>query len=119
MTPMTLDVALAVQKELQTRIDEADQLRHKQVERAHYEAELARRRFMQVDPDHRLVADELEAEWNGKLREARRVQEEYERHREADRLVLDDTARNRVLALARDFPKLWNDLKRRIASASA
>jgi DNA invertase Pin-like site-specific DNA recombinase len=111
MTPMTLEVALAVQQELQARIDEADQLRHKQVERVRYEAELARRRFMQVDPDHRLVADELEAEWNGKLREARRAEEEYERHREADRLVLDDTARNRVLALARDFPKLWHDPK--------
>ena len=111
MTPMTLDVALAVQEELQARIDEADQLRHKQVERARYEAELARHRFMQMDPDHRLVADELEAEWNGKLREARRAQEEYERQKEADRVVLDDTARDRVLALARDFPKLWHDPK--------
>ena len=111
MTPLALDVALAVQKGLQARIDEADQLRHKQVERVLYEAELARRRFMQVDPDHRLVADELEAEWNGKLREARRAQEEYERHREADRLVLDDPARERVLALARDFPRLWHDPK--------
>lgn len=111
MTPVTLDVALAVQKELQARIEEADQLRHKQVERVLYEAELARRRFMQVDPDHRLVADELEAEWNGKLREARRTQEEYERHREADRLVLDDPAQERVLALARDFPRLWRDPK--------
>lgn len=111
MTPLTLDVALAVQQELQARIDEADQLRHKQVERGLYEAALARRRFMQVDPDHRLVADELEAEWNGKLREARRTQEEYERHREADRLVLDDQAQERVLALARDFPRLWRDPK--------
>jgi hypothetical protein len=66
---------------------------------------------MQVDPDHRLVADELEAEWNGKLREARHTQEGYERHREADRLVLDDPARERVLALARDFPRLWRDPK--------
>jgi len=30
--------------------------------------ELARRRYMNVDPDNRLVANELEAEWNKKLR---------------------------------------------------
>jgi hypothetical protein len=38
------------------------------VERVRYEAELARRRYMRVDPDNRLVADSLEAEWNSKLR---------------------------------------------------
>ena len=36
----------------------------RQVERARYEAELAQRRYLQVDPDNRLVADSLEADWN-------------------------------------------------------
>jgi len=35
---------------------------------ARYEAELAKRRFIKVDPAHRLVADSLEAEWNENLR---------------------------------------------------
>lgn len=111
MTPFALEVALSVQKELETSIGEADQLRHKQVERARYEAELSRRRYMRVDPDHRLVADELEAEWNTKLREVRQSQEEYERRREADRLVLGGEMQARILALAGDFPKLWRDSK--------
>jgi len=68
MKPVELEVALAVQRELQSRLDEADRLRMKQVERARYEAELARRRYMQVDPDNRLVADVLEAEWNERLK---------------------------------------------------
>src|SRR5262249_4895803 len=38
MTPMALDIALAVQQEVQTRLDEVDRLRRKQVERARYEA---------------------------------------------------------------------------------
>ena len=41
VTPITLEVALAVQQELQSRLDEADRLRQQQVERARYEAELA------------------------------------------------------------------------------
>jgi len=111
VTPLALEVALSAQKEIEARIDEADQLRRKQVERARYESELARRRFMRVDPDNRLVADELEAEWNSRLREVRASQEEYERRREADRLVLSDQMKERIDALACDFPKLWRDPK--------
>ena len=49
------------------RIEEVDQMRRKNVERARYEAELAERRYRHVDPDHRLVANALEADWNEKL----------------------------------------------------
>ncbi|MGH9629218.1 MAG: recombinase family protein, partial [Bryobacteraceae bacterium] len=79
MTPMALDIALAVQQEVQTRLDEVDRLRRKQVERARYEADQAQRRYMHVDPANRLVADTLEAEWNSKLRALIEAQQEYER----------------------------------------
>jgi DNA invertase Pin-like site-specific DNA recombinase len=111
VSPLTLDIALTVQQELQRRLDEADRLRHKQVERAQYEADLARRRYMRVDPDNRLVADSLEAEWNGKLRMLTEVQQEYQRQREQDRQVLSEEQRAAVLALAHDFPALWRDPK--------
>jgi DNA invertase Pin-like site-specific DNA recombinase len=109
MTPVALEVALAVQAELEARIEEADALRFQHVERARYEVELARGRFMQVDPNHRLVADSLEADWNDKLRELGRVRDDYERRREEDRLVLDETKRERIRKLAADFPRLWRD----------
>lgn len=64
MQSMTIQVALAVQQEVEARITETDELRRKHVERVQYEAELARRRYMKVDPDNRLVADSLEADWN-------------------------------------------------------
>jgi len=109
MTPVALEVALTVQHELATRIDEADKMRKQQVERARYEADLARRRFMQVDPDNRLVADSLEAEWNDRLRALAGAQEDYERRRAQDALVVDEQQRTRILALASDFPRLWRD----------
>jgi DNA invertase Pin-like site-specific DNA recombinase len=107
--PVTLDVALAVQQELQSRLDEANQLRHRQVERARYEANLAQARYMQVDPNNRLVADALEADWNEKLRALTEAQERYEQQCEADRAVLDEQSRAQVLSLATDFPALWRD----------
>jgi DNA invertase Pin-like site-specific DNA recombinase len=109
ITPMALEVALSVQQELASRLEEADRLRRQHVERARYEAELARRRYMQVDPDNRLVADSLEAEWNDKLRALAQAQESYEQGREADRVLFDGEERARILALATDFPQLWRD----------
>lgn len=109
LTPVTIDVALAVQQELQTRLDEADRLRQQQVERARYEAELARRRYLRVDPDNRLVADSLEADWNGKLKLLTEAQEACERQRTEDRKLIDDQQRAAILALATTFPQLWRD----------
>jgi hypothetical protein len=76
-----------------------------------YEADLARRRYMRVDPDNRLVADSLEAEWNSKLRTLTEVQQECERQREQDRQVLSEEHRAAIRALASDFPALWRDPK--------
>jgi DNA invertase Pin-like site-specific DNA recombinase len=111
LTPLTLEVVLAVQQELSARVEEADQLRLKQVERARYEAELAQRRYMQVDPNNRLVADALEADWNQKLRILAKAQEEYERQCEADRKFIGEKERSQIMSLATDFPKLWKDPK--------
>jgi len=111
MTPMALDIALAVQQEVQTRLDEVDRLRRKQVERARYEADQAQRRYMHVDPANRLVADTLEAEWNSKLRALTEAQQEYERLRQTDHLAIDEAQRARIAALASDFPRLWQDPK--------
>ena len=61
LTPQAVAVALAIQDEVQARVADADRLRGRQVERARYESDLARRRYMQVDPSNRLVADVLEA----------------------------------------------------------
>jgi hypothetical protein len=102
-------MARAVQEELSKRLDEANQLRARQVERVRYEADLARQRYMQVDPNNRLVADVLEAEWNQKLRALEHVQEESERQSQSDRLRISEEERKQILALTTDFPRLWRD----------
>jgi len=109
VTPLTLEVTLQVQKELENRFKEADKLRKQQVDRAEYEANLARRRFMQVDPDNRLVADTLEAEWNEKLRHLQDANDYYETHRRQESERLKKAQQQEVLKLARDFPRLWEN----------
>ena len=64
---------------------------------------------MRVDPDNRLAADSLEAEWNSKLRTLADTQQNRECQREQDRKVLSDQQRAAILSLATDFPRLWRD----------
>ena len=46
---------------------------------------------------------------NQKLRAYAQAQEDYERQRQADGQLLDGQQREQILALATDFPRLWQD----------
>ena len=59
------------------------------------------------DPANRLVADALESDWNSKLRAVEEAQQEYERRRQGDRRIFTEEERARIVALATDFPRLW------------
>lgn len=109
VAPAAIDVALAIEGEIAERVEQSDAMRLKQMERARYEAELARRRYMNVDPANRMVADALEADWNARLRQLDILQQEHDRQRQSDRELLSAEARARIRALACDFGALWND----------
>ncbi|MGH7307171.1 MAG: recombinase family protein [Candidatus Rokuibacteriota bacterium] len=109
VTPAALDVALEVFAELRARKADVDRLRRAQVERAREEAALAQRQFLLVRPEHRLVADSLERQWNEKLARLADAEREYRRVTEAEgrELTADDCAR--IHALASDLPRVWHD----------
>lgn len=109
VTPLALEVALTVQAELETRATEADALRRSHVERARHRADLARRRYLAVDPDNRLVADSLEADWNDSLRQLEAAQDDYQRVTDAAQAGLTEEHKTRIRALATDFPALWTN----------
>ncbi|TIV42377.1 MAG: recombinase family protein, partial [Mesorhizobium sp.] len=94
---------------LEARAAEMDTLRRQHIERTRHDAELARRRYMKVDPDNRLVADTLEAEWNEKLRLHTDVVEDYERRAPEEAAALDAETQQRVRDLVAQFPRIWND----------
>ena len=98
-----------MQAELDSRAAEADALRRGHVERARHRADLARRRYLAVDPDNRLVADSLEADWNDALRALQAAREDYERASEAAAATLTDQVKRQIGSLAADFPALWSN----------
>ena len=79
----------------------------RQVERAEYEADRARRQFDAVEPENRLVARTLEAEWNAKLEAAARCRQEAQRFLQAHPPQLSPEDRARITRLADDLPALW------------
>ena len=109
LTPLAIEAALTVTAELEHRAAEADALRAAHVERARYHADLARRRYLAVDPANRLVAGTLEADWNTALRALSQAQDTCEQARKHDTGQLTDAQKTRIRQLATDLPAIWDD----------
>jgi DNA invertase Pin-like site-specific DNA recombinase len=109
LTPLAVEAALQVSAGLGQRAAEADALRAAHVERARYHADLARRRYLAVDPANRLVAGTLEADWNTALRASNDAQAAYDKAREQQDGQLTDAQKARIAQLATDLPGIWND----------
>ena len=108
MRPAQLEVSMAAFDQIAAQARQLDRQWELTLERARYEAELARRRFVAVDPENRLVARTLEREWNERLAEIERMERDATlRPPLANRLV-DPEERRRVLALAQDLSKVWH-----------
>src|SRR3984893_5894177 len=82
LAPIGVEAAIAAAERLEADHDGALAQWRLTVERANYDAQRAERRYRAVDPDNRLVARGLEAEWEKALRELDRAKAELA-HREA------------------------------------
>jgi len=109
LTPLAVEAALQVSAELRQRAADADALRAAHVDRARYHADLARRRYLTVDPANRLVAGTLEADWNTALRALNDAQAAYDQARTQHDGQLTDAQKTRIAQLVTDLPGIWND----------
>jgi hypothetical protein len=96
LTPLAVEAALTVTAELEHRAAEADNLHAAAVDGARYHAELARRRYLAVDPANRLVAHTLEADWNTALRGLRDAQDAYDQAANTAGSGLTDAQKTRI-----------------------
>jgi hypothetical protein len=106
--PAHLAVSLTTLDQLQARAKQIDRQWQLRLERAQYEADLSRRRYVAIDPENRLVARSLEREWNEKLTEVEHLQREYATLPKPTALLITPHERERILALAHDIPTVWH-----------
>jgi hypothetical protein len=109
LEPAALDLSLAAAQRLETERADLDRLWQQRLERATYEVERAGRQYRLVDPENRLVARQLEREWEEKLAARQRLEEEYQRFVHQQPRLLTAQEREAIRRLAADIPTLWDD----------
>ncbi|MGH7411230.1 MAG: recombinase family protein, partial [Candidatus Methylomirabilis sp.] len=105
--PVGIEAALAAVEELEQRGEDLRRQWKQRIEQAEYEAGLARRRYEAVDPDNRLVAANLERNWEEKLCEVESLRKEYEERTGRPPMRISEEERRRLHELSRDLPRLW------------
>ena len=107
LTPAGVEAALAAAEALAADRDSALAQWRKEVERARYEASRAERRYMAVDPDNRLVARGLEADWEAKLAALAAAEAELARKEAARPPGLGPEERKALLRMGADLDQVW------------
>lgn len=107
LQPAALELSLQVAADL-----EGERARHhadwqQRLARARYEAERAERQYQAVEPEHRLVARTLEAQWETALSAEGRLKADYARFQASEPRPLSEAERARIRELAADLPALW------------
>ena len=108
LTPEAVRISAEVQKEVNRRKGDQNRYFELQVEKARYEADLARRRFMGVDPENRLVALELESAWNLRLSQLREAEKRYEDELKKNPVPPEDEPGAGVDGLTERFHNIWD-----------
>ncbi len=108
LQPTELELALGALRELETRDQAMMRQWQMRLERAEYEAALAERRYEEVDPSNRLVASTLERRWNDALLQVQDLKRQAAEFQQQQARVATPEQKEKVLALARDLPRLWH-----------
>jgi DNA invertase Pin-like site-specific DNA recombinase len=108
LQPAELELALAALRELESRDQTILRQWQMRLERAQYEAALAERRYQEVDPSNRLVAGTLERRWNEALLHWEDLKKQAAEVQRQEAHVATPEQKAKVLALARDLPRLWH-----------
>lgn len=107
LQPAGIQAALLAAQEIEADHDAALAQWRLAVERARYETERAERRYRTVEPENRLVARGLEAEWERHLRELEKAQSELARREQQRPRTVTPLERSALLALGNDLEAVW------------
>jgi DNA invertase Pin-like site-specific DNA recombinase len=105
--PASLEASLAAVEDIQRERDRLHTHWQQRLARASHEVEVARKSYGAVDPEHRLVAKELERRWEVALRDEEQLGIEYARFKQATPHQLTDAERAEIRSLSQRLPQLW------------
>jgi DNA invertase Pin-like site-specific DNA recombinase/uncharacterized protein YndB with AHSA1/START domain len=107
VTPAGTEAALLAEQRFEEEYQTTLQQWQRQVEQAEYEAQRAERRYQSVEPENRLVARTLEAEWEQRLSELARARAELAQREKERPESLTDEQREHLRTLGIDLKRVW------------
>jgi DNA invertase Pin-like site-specific DNA recombinase len=107
LAPAALELSVTAARQVEGRRAEVDRIWRQRLERADFGCDRARRQYQLAEPENRLVARQLEREWEAALAERARLGEEYQRHQRQRPPRLSAAELAAIRALAGDIPALW------------
>ncbi|WP_295435300.1 recombinase family protein [uncultured Thiodictyon sp.] len=114
LAPVEFDAYTAAMAERHRTQQALQQARAQQLQRLRYQLALAERQFLQVDPDNRLVAAELESRWEQALREVRDAEQALAQETSCTGAseTLDPQLKAAFTTLGQQLPTVWDQLAR-------
>jgi DNA invertase Pin-like site-specific DNA recombinase len=107
LEPASLELSMAAEQALRAERAQLETHWQQRLERARYGAERAARQYHVVEPENRLVARELERQWEEALRHEQHEQEAYNRFCREQPAAFTLREREAIRRLAQDMPGLW------------
>lgn len=120
--PVRMEVMIQATEHVVARRGEKRRQLELELERSRYEADRCKRQYNTVEPEHRLVARNLETRWNQALDEVERLEHQLSELANCEEALSADELK-KLRSLAMDLPRLWNhpdapcELKKRLLRA--
>ncbi len=103
----SLELSLLAADDLEDEQERLNANWQQRLERARFETGRAQRQYQMVEPENRLVARELERQWEVSLQEIQRLEQEYAKFRQAHPPALSNQQRDLIRSLSDNLPTLW------------
>lgn len=108
LEPAALEVSLQVAQDIEAERQQLHRHWAQRLERAHYQVERAARQYQAVEPENRLVARNLEKQWESALAEEETLKAEYAEFLARQPPTLSAQECADIRRLASDIPALWH-----------
>jgi DNA invertase Pin-like site-specific DNA recombinase len=107
LTPANVSIAINALGQIEKRNTSLNKQWEMNIQRCQYQADIAQRRFEQVDPANRLVAASLEKSWNLELEKLALANQEYIGYQHKQAAEFPSAKKQEITELASAIPSLW------------
>lgn len=107
LEPASIDLSLTAAEDIEQERKKVERQWQHRLERAQYHVDHAARQYHCVEPENRLVARELERQWEQNLLDLQQLNQEHARFCDKQSAVLTDADRQTIKNLSAHINNLW------------